>query len=61
MANYITLAGTHNACMAGVHSTVNSAPQTNQAAPQAACHALDTCVNYDKVSRVTWGLNKLII
>eukprot|EP00957_Ditylum_brightwellii_P117207 8938703-Ditylum_brightwellii.AAC.2 len=49
-ANYITLAGTQNVSIAGVHSMHKPVPQAGQAAPQTACHALDTCVNYDKVS-----------
>eukprot|EP00957_Ditylum_brightwellii_P062940 4776572-Ditylum_brightwellii.AAC.1 len=48
-ANYITLAGAQNACMAGVNSAHKPGPQAGQAAPQAACHTLDTCVNYNKV------------
>eukprot|EP00957_Ditylum_brightwellii_P007043 533111-Ditylum_brightwellii.AAC.1 len=50
MANYITLADMQNACMIGVHSAHKPGPQASQAAAQTACHTLDTCGNYDKVS-----------
>eukprot|EP00957_Ditylum_brightwellii_P174159 13259639-Ditylum_brightwellii.AAC.1 len=60
-ANYITLADAQNVCMAGPYSTYKPVPQASQAAPQTAHHALDTCVNYDKVSQMPCGCNKLII